>query len=125
MKEGWPVYEGCKIYALYSPLYSLLLKQLFCYTVCYWTFFTEIQNKLCTALPLLAPTLLPRAEHPNSPSSNIQELHTTSSSLMQLYGYNSIYPHFYLLIFIFFSIHERCLADAKQSTHVKQVTCVL
>lgn len=86
--------QGMKdLHSVYSPLYSLLLKQLFCYAVCYWTFFTEIQNKLCTALPLLAPTLLPRAEHPNSPSSD-------SYTLPVLHSCNCMAIILSILIFI-------------------------
>lgn len=87
--------QGMKdLLSVYSPLYSLLLNQLFCYAVCYWTFFTEIQNKLCTSLPLLSPTLLPRAEHPNSPSSD-------SYTLPVLHSCNCMAIILSILIFIY------------------------
>lgn len=55
-----------------SPLYSLLIKQIFYNTVCCLAFLTEILNKLCTTLPLPTHTLPSRTEdHPNCPSSNI------------------------------------------------------
>lgn len=114
------------VLSAYSPLNNILFKQLFHCTMCYWAFFSETREKLCTLLHIPAPTVPSRAEHPNCPFSILQACmdsptSTTTSTFIQLFDCNSIDLHFYFLMLIFFSIHENHLADPEHSKHLRHL----